>query len=241
LGEGHASLAFIAGMGDWNWKASEAGFLRAEELNPSRWATHYWFGIVLGLCSRTDEAMRQIEKALDLEPLSPIIRHAAAMILLGVRRTGEAIQHCLKALEIDPDYFLARLWLGIAYKQESKYDQAILELERATELTGGGPVAAGPLGHAYAVAGRNDEARRLLGRLQEPTGHRHVDPYSLAVIYVGLGEQDQALELLEKACDAHSGLLTSEIKIDPAWDAFRSHARFASVLQRMGIPAGGKR
>src|SRR5262249_35016924 len=104
LAEGHTSLAFIRAYFDGDWAAADEGFQRALELNPGYWVTPYWYSFPMMSRAREKEAEQQIRHALELEPLSPVVLHAAALASLLARRYDEATERCLRGLEYDPGY-----------------------------------------------------------------------------------------------------------------------------------------
>jgi Tfp pilus assembly protein PilF len=71
--EAHTSLAWIMRVHDWNWEGSEREFKRAIELDPNYANARQWYSFLLLGLGRMDEALVQMEKALELEPLSRII------------------------------------------------------------------------------------------------------------------------------------------------------------------------
>jgi Flp pilus assembly protein TadD len=52
----------------WDWPGAEASFLRALELAPYSSKAHHWHGVYLSIRGRFDEAQREMEKALELDP-----------------------------------------------------------------------------------------------------------------------------------------------------------------------------
>lgn len=71
--EAHTSLGWVKRIHDWDWSGSEHEFKRALELNPNYVQAHQWYALVLITLGRTDEALAEIEKARELEPLSQIV------------------------------------------------------------------------------------------------------------------------------------------------------------------------
>jgi serine/threonine protein kinase/tetratricopeptide (TPR) repeat protein len=235
LAEGHTSLGFIKAYLDWDWSGGEKEFQRALELNRGYWVTPYWYGLMLTSTGRFEEAEQQIRHGLELEPLSPILMHVAAMIAFTSRRYAEAVGRSLKGLQSDPDHFLLRFWLGVAYLLEEKHAEAISELQTAVDLCRRGVSwVVGSLGHAYAVWGNQAEALRILEELLDRAKREAIDFVSVAAIYVGLRDTENALTALEKACDNRgmSGIL---VKVDPRFDPLRSEPRFQQVLKRMNL------
>jgi len=234
LAEGYTSLGFIHAYFDWNWAEGARNFQRAIKLNPGYWVTPYWYSMVLNSMSRHEEAERQIEHALELEPHSPSIMFAAAVNSTCADRYGEAIERCLKGLEYE-DYPLLRFWLGVAYLMTGRQEDAIRELEKTAAMFSRTSMSLGALGHAYAVSGNREGASAILRELLERYEREPVDLLQLTLIYVGLGDNESALAWLEKACDAKGGLLTILIGGDPRLDPLRSEPRFQNVLKRMNL------
>jgi tetratricopeptide (TPR) repeat protein len=59
---------------DWDWQGAEQEFQRALELNPNFAQAHHWYGnLLLGPEGRHDEAIAELRRAQELDPLSLII------------------------------------------------------------------------------------------------------------------------------------------------------------------------
>src|SRR5207249_4686425 len=70
LAEAHASLGVIKAQYDWDGEGAEREFRQAIELNPSYATAHQWYGILLHEHARFDDAGAELNRALDLDPLS---------------------------------------------------------------------------------------------------------------------------------------------------------------------------
>src|SRR5262249_8969853 len=81
LGEAHNSLAFCLDGFDWNFEGAEKEFLRAIELNPGYAPAHHWYAWHLALVGKDREAIAEMKKALNLDPLSLIINADLAELL----------------------------------------------------------------------------------------------------------------------------------------------------------------
>src|SRR5262249_43074711 len=70
LAEAHTYLAHSVVIYDWNWVEGERSFKRAIELDPNNSDAHFRYGqIYLAPTGRLDEALAEIKRGLDLEPL----------------------------------------------------------------------------------------------------------------------------------------------------------------------------
>jgi TolB-like protein/Tfp pilus assembly protein PilF len=233
LAEAHIPLAVIKAQYDWDWSGSEREFQRAIALNPSSARAHQAYGFVLlGLTGRFEEAIVELKRALELDPLSLLINGNLGIVFYLARQYDQAIEQERKTLDLDANFIVAHWYLGLSYVQKSMYKEAIAEFEKAFVIAPGNRLTLAGLGYSYAAAGRKLEAQKVLDQLNELSKQEYVPPWSRALIYVGLGEKDKALEWLEKGFDDRS---ISNIALLPFSDPLRSDPRFADLLRRMNL------
>jgi len=235
LAEAHLSLAFVKFQFDWDWKGADREFRRAIDLNPNSATSHYRYAIYLATMSRMNEAMREIDRAWGLDPLSPIIATAKGRLFHFQRKYDQAIEHHRKALAMDPNFVEARFNLGLVYEQKHMFGEAIAEFLQAIRISGGASLWWAALGHALALAGRKNQARRIRKELEESgTRLRNVSPFDLAWICLGLGDTDATFEWMERAFEERSSPLVYQ-NVEPALDRLRRDPRFQHLLNRLGL------
>ncbi|HEX8179543.1 MAG TPA: protein kinase [Pyrinomonadaceae bacterium] len=231
LAEGLTSLAFVEMAYDWNWLAAEQKFRRAMTLNPSYATAHQWCASDLVQMNRFPEALNEIKRAQELDPLSLIINANSGLYLYysGPEHYEEARRQVAKALEVDQTFGVAHLYLGYIYLQQPAHrNDAINELQRAVALMGDDAETHAALGHAYAVVGRTADARKVLERLRAPRAGGYVSPYFIALVYTGLGEREHALAALYQAYkDRQPGMIF--MRLDPRFEPLRADPRFANL------------
>jgi eukaryotic-like serine/threonine-protein kinase len=235
LAEPHVSLAHVKYYYDRDWAVAEREYERAIELNPNYPTAHHWYAVFLMSAGRFDEALAQIRRAQELDPLSLPINMTLGWVLLNARQYDQSVEQLRKTLEMDPNFILAHHRLGLVYEQKGQYDEAIAEFRQVLNLSAGRPVGITALAHVYALSGKRAEAQKTLAELQEISKQRYVAPASIAIIYAALGDKDQAFAWLEKADKARDVML-ARLKVDPRFDSLRSDPRFADLLRRIGIP-----
>jgi TolB-like protein/DNA-binding winged helix-turn-helix (wHTH) protein/Tfp pilus assembly protein PilF len=236
LADAHNSLAFAKLNYDWDWQGAEAEFKRCLELNPGYSHGHHWYAHFLLSSGRLNEALAESARALELDPLSPIINAHLGWHHIYTRQYDRAIEQLTKTLELDPHYGLAFWYRGLAYAQKKMYPEALRELGSARDLLPGNLVLESDIGNVYAVSGNKRAAESVIAELKQESAHRYANPYQIALIYAGLGQRDQTFEWLEKAYRGRSDLLVY-FKVDPRLDPIRSDSRFAALLRRIAIPA----
>jgi TolB-like protein/DNA-binding winged helix-turn-helix (wHTH) protein/Tfp pilus assembly protein PilF len=235
LGDAHATLAHIRFQYDRDWDGADREFRRAIELSPSYANAHQWFALSLFWRGRLTEALAEVHKAHELDPLSLVVNANECFILGGARQFEAAIAQCRRTLELEPNFVLAHYRFGQVLVMDGKFEAAVPELRRAVELSGECPRAVAELALALALSGDKAQAAQLLRMLQTQTGQRYVGQFDLAVIHAALGQQDLALGALEQAYVEHSPSLAL-LGWSPAFTALRTQPRFLDLEHRIGLP-----
>jgi tetratricopeptide (TPR) repeat protein len=235
LAEAHTVLAIARARYDWDLAGAEREFKRALDLNPSYPGGHQWYAVfVLIITERFDDAIAEVKRAQEIDPLSLATGVNVAIVNYFARRFDRSIEQSGKALEMDPRFIQAYEFLGRAYEQKESYGEAIAAFQEALKLKSDYTQCLGPLGRTYAISGRRDEARKILGQLKELSGRRYVMPYHFATIYSALGDKDQAFAWLLKAYEERDDRLMF-LKVDPFWDSLRSDLRFSNLVRDIGL------
>jgi serine/threonine-protein kinase len=234
LAEAHASSA-LSYVGLWRWAEAEAEFKRAINLNPNYPTAHHWFSTSYLLAKRRfDDALGEIKRAQELDPLSPIISTNVCGAYLLKNDPDSAIAECQRVIQLDPGFLLAHTDLGWAYFKQRRYEEATAEFQKAVELSGRGGYFLSHLGYSYAVTGRRAEALAVLKELEEKYAKHEAIGLNLAAVYVGLGDKDRAFAWLEKDYEQRSGYL-SYIAWNFHFDDLRTDPRYADLVRRMGL------
>jgi TolB-like protein/DNA-binding SARP family transcriptional activator/Flp pilus assembly protein TadD len=234
LAEAHTALAYGTFMFEGDLRAAEQGFRRAIALNPGYPTAHHWYGNLLGGRGDLEGYLREIRLAHALDPLSPMIGTEVGRALWALGRSDEAIRQLQKVLLADPAFAEAHVTLGRVHVQQGRLAEAIVALQQAVELRGRDALDVAELAYAYGVAGRRSEAEALLMELEGRSRREPVQPTALAIVLTGMGEQDRAFDWLDRAAAQRDGWLAESI-FYPTYDPLRSHARYASLLQTMGL------
>jgi DNA-binding winged helix-turn-helix (wHTH) protein/TolB-like protein/Flp pilus assembly protein TadD len=239
LAEAHASLGNIE-WGSWNFSEAEREYRRAIELNPNYPTARHWYSNYLReVRGRYDEAMDEIKRAQQLDPLSPVISVNVALVHMAKGELEAAIEECKKIIELEPNFPRGHSFLSLAYQKQGRYEQAIVGYRKAVELSGRASAYLSELGEGYAVAGKRAEALVILKELEEKYAKGESNGIYLASVCAGLGEKDRAFYWLEKDFQARSGIL-SRIPYTPVFytlrDLLQSDSRWGDLLRRMGVP-----
>jgi serine/threonine-protein kinase len=235
LADAHSVLGWVALWYEWDWAAAEKEFRRAIALNPNVTEAHLGYGGLLSNTGRHAEAMAEARRALELDPLSPLVASIASSYAASAGDVAEAQRLAGKALALDPNFWIAHLTLGGLALGGQRGDEAVAEFRKASDASGGSLQAVSMLGFAQARSGNAQAARALVAEIEARSAQRYVPATSIATIYAGLGETETALEWLQRAYDQRDVRL-SFLKVDRRWDALRNDPRFGAIESAMAFP-----
>ncbi|MDQ6894262.1 MAG: protein kinase [Acidobacteriota bacterium] len=236
LADPHASLGWIATHYDWDWRAAEREFKRAIELEPSYPATaHFWYAMLLSATSRHAEAIAEMKKAAELDPLAPVIQWNFARILVYARQFDAAIEAGRRAVELSPSLATSHGRLGLAYLARGMNEEAAVHFRKALAL---GPETPLALYYAAGLArcGGRTEAVAIIDKLERIAEKQYVLPFYFATLFESLGDRESTLAWLERAFDDHSWGMVF-LNVDPFFDDLRPDPRFKDLLRRLKLTA----
>jgi serine/threonine-protein kinase len=229
LAQAHASLAW-AHLWEWKFAESEAGFLRALELNPNYGNARHWYANLLCFQGRGEESIEQMQAAMQVDPLSAQIANSMGWTYYVLRRYGESIRQLEQVLELDPSFANAHLLLSLNYLERGDRKLADHHVRRAIELDPGQPEYELFKAYVEARLGRSERARESLRHAQAD-----VDIIARsAIVHVALGEHELALDDLERALDEQPWTVLN-LKLYPWYDPLRDEPRFQALVDRLGL------
>jgi TolB-like protein/predicted Ser/Thr protein kinase len=233
LAEAHSALASHKCFHEWDWEGAEKEFQQALRLNPNLAGAHSTYSHFLCIMGRTEEALPHIERALELDPLNPLINYFYGMVLGFNRRYDDALIAFRTTSEIEPNFVLALFGLADTLRRIGKHDEALAIWRKAyadeAEITAA-------LEDGYEKAGYKGAYRAVADLMAEwfgkPGKSRFVD--DIAIWYIRAGDYEEAIEWLEKAYEEH----------DPGiayigmfgGDRLRPYPRFQDLLRKMNLP-----
>ena len=248
LAHPHAVLGSNEMSYDWDFAGGEAEFKKAIDLDPNDATAHQWYAEDLStIGGRDQEALAEINRAHQLDPLSPIISRVIGSIRVSARQYDEAISVCQELENENPTFATAHDCLAYAYWGKRLYPQVIEEWKTYAKLTGhpddfefAAALERGFRSAGSGGAGRGDSEWRgaltqAIATLRARRNTHYYSPYMIARLYADLGDKEQAFQWLDTAYREHDWLLiglNTQFQLDP----LRSDPRFAELVRKVGLP-----
>jgi TolB-like protein/tetratricopeptide (TPR) repeat protein len=231
LPEAHVALAQVLMFYEWNWDGAEKEIRRAIELNPSSADAHHLYGIYLDTLSKSEPALREMERAHTLDPLSLMITGDWLSTLIHARQYDRVIEEARKLVAVNPDYAFAHAWMGLAYAQKKDFPPAIAELRKAQDLQPGYTMDHF-LAVVLAAAGNKEEARKLVAKIESLSQHQYVCAYEVAEVHVALGDNEAAQKWLQRGVKEQCDCLVF-LRAEPWMDPYRLDPRYEALVKRV--------
>lgn len=230
--EALVSSGAITAVYDWDWEASDALFRRAIDMNPNFALAHYLFAVV-NLAPRAlwDDAYIAMDRAIELDPVSPVLYRDLGILHYLRGQYGEAQDSFTHARRLDPGFHGTLFWSARCLAQQHRYAEAIQLLEARRASSAPNTRVTAVLIHTLAAMGRQAEARGVLATLQDSGP---VPPLNMAIVHIGFGEYDAALERMAVAVEERAVPLY-QAAVDPIYEPLRPFRSFRSLLRTMGL------
>jgi len=238
LAHPHAVLGSNEMSYDWDFAGGEAEFKKAIDLDPNDATAHQWYAEDLStIGGREQEALAEITRAHQLDPLSPIISRVIGSVRVSARQYDEAISVCQQLANENPTFATAHDCLAYAYWGKQMYPQVIEEWKVYGQLSGNPDWAelAAALEQGFRSGGWKGALAQAIQFLQAQRETHYYSPYLIARLYADLGDKEQAFQWLDTAYREHDWLLiglNTQFQLDP----LRSDPRFAELVRKVGLP-----
>jgi len=238
LAHPHAVLGSNEMEYDWDFAGGEAEYRKAFELDPNDATAHQWYALDVGLIGgREQEAIAEMNRAHQLDPVSPIISAQVGDIHVIARLYDDAIVICKKLANENPTFARAHYCLARAYWGKRMYPQVIEESKADGQLSGDRNESefASAMEQGYRSAGWKGALIKGIDARQAQRRTGYSSAYGIAQLYADLGDKDQAFQWLNTAYQEHDWWLVG-LKTNFLLDPIRSDPRFADLVRKVGLP-----
>jgi len=230
--EAHAVLSMVKLDYEWDLQGSEREVLEAIRLNPSSVQAHQYYSATLTTMRRLDEAIREAQRAKELDPLSAIAGTSLAIRYWYAGRIDEALDEFRRTLDTSPEFPVAHWGLAQCYRARGDTRREIEELQRAVALSGNSAYMRAHLAFGYATSGDQAKADSIRQELATEGRGRYASPYHDALISVGLDDRQRTMVALERAFADRSGWIVF-LPVEPEFETVRQAPEFQRLLARV--------
>jgi TolB-like protein/Flp pilus assembly protein TadD len=235
--EAWSALGAVQLFAEWDFDTARESFRRALSLSPSLSLPHLAIGDTYILRGDSDEALRHIDAALELDPLDLGLGMNRGDFLIMAGRYEAAARQLERTLELDPGFAPARFRLAHARALAGDAQAAQRELDGIA-----------PSGHrakwletavlVHALADDPARARSVLAELVSMSDREYVPPWLLARAHAALADADGCFHWLDRCFEERSGSVIF-LAVSPAFAPVRDDPRFRPCLRRLGLDETG--
>ena len=223
----------IAAAIDYNWDEAATRFhaaLATASVAPDvRWA---YASLYLQPLGRFEEAVAEMQREVDHDPLNVAWRSVLASHLTHAERYDEAIETATGAIEIDPSHWVPYFNLAEAYASAGRFAEAIAAAEQAHQTAPWQAMSTGLLAGLLARQGDRVRGEELMRRL----GNAPVPPIGRVLYHLLAGELDAAADWYEVTIEKRDpfAIIFAE---GPLFSTLRESPRWGKLSKMMNLQA----
>ncbi|HLN51207.1 MAG TPA: adenylate/guanylate cyclase domain-containing protein [Thermoplasmata archaeon] len=231
--DAHTAQGNLAMQMDLDWARAESEYQRAISLNPSASSPHFWYGLLLVVLQRFNEAEEQSRLAVELDPLWLLPRLNLASTLEALGRLDEAVALVEGLQEGFAGVPAVRTALAGMYVEAGRANDALALLEPlkgSSEFTSRASRAG-----LLALLGKTEEARALMADIDAGKLGEYVPVVARVFFCTMTGETERALDVLEQDYREGDKILWNFYRTE-FLDPLRDNPRFVALLHAMNLP-----
>ena len=224
-------------MWERRWDEAEHAFREAIRRNPRDATAHQWYATMLVPLGRMDEAVLEIGRASELDPLSRQINNMRGLVLHWAGRSDEALRHYQRFVEAEPDTMWVNQnpWLlsnmSRVYAAHGRYPDAIRAVRRSLATVPRHPRALFDLAAIHVAMGERDRAVTVYAAADTSNGQY---AYFRAALFAMLEQPDSAFHWLGRVWEWGPSPM-GELRMDPRLAPIRADPRYARQLAMLGL------
>lgn len=230
----HTTLAYAKAFHDWDWAAAEREFLTALDLDPSSVTAHQWYGDMLNVVGRFDEAYKHFTRAISVAPGSAMAATGLAGYYYTQRDSARLIKQARKIIEIDPEFGYGYFYLGFGFEFGGRELEAVNTFALAATKFGEPEDVGEELKLAYEQNGMNGVWHKRLEQYETRPHLKNYPRYLKSLVPVRLGDKETSLKWLNQAFESRDrGIIYA--KHEPLLKPLRTDRRFKDLIRGIGL------
>lgn len=233
---GYIAKASIYLFYEWKWKEAYDALQKALRLNPAAIDTYQLLAYYYILMGKKDQAVRIMEEAEQLDPLSPVVSHTLGNMYVFALRFDDGIRQAEKLLEMDPQMRAAIELKAWAVGMKGDWQAALQLFEEVHRLTNHPLKGLMGLGFANAKLGNKEKALEVISKMEQ---RQREEPDSvidgdMAAVWYGLGDLDKSFYYLNQCADKKMGPVSYILEY-PAYAGAKQDPRYEELRKKIGI------
>ncbi|MGH8101926.1 MAG: tetratricopeptide repeat protein [Chthoniobacterales bacterium] len=234
----NTASAYVAlGLADTfrcQWPEAEQAFEHALSLAPGDAEAVNQYGQFLSTVGQGELSLREMDRAQQLDPLSPIIGVIRSGCLLRLHRDDAAVTQIETVLASHPNFSPAQAAAATLYLDLKLYPRAEAYFRALAQLKGQNPDTKALLVRGVADSARRAAAVESLIHSTEDADER-ADSLVYAFFLMSLGERDRALDQLKTYADTGNSSVGAFLW-DRCFDPLHDDPRFKAILAKLKLP-----
>jgi TolB-like protein/Tfp pilus assembly protein PilF len=235
IAEAHGALCVLAAIYDYDWHEAGRQFALAAPGGRGTPLVQFDCGIYYFLVSgRRQEAVEQLQMAVQADPLNLMYRAALGGMLVAVDRYDEAEELLMQTRDLDPDFYLVNQYLAGLHTWRQKFTEAQRFAEKAFSVA---PSFAPTVALYAALLIRKGESHRggeILKSLG--AGESYGTSRGLAAFYSLCGDIDAAADWCERAIEERDPSILVFLQ-SKSGETLRASPRWPRLAALMNLPA----
>jgi TolB-like protein/Tfp pilus assembly protein PilF len=236
LAHPHAVLGTNEMEYEWDFAGGESEFKKAIELDPNDATAHQWYAEKLSVLGRHNDAIAEINRAHELDPLSPVISRVMGGTLVDAGQYDQGIAVCQQLAQENPTFAIAHDCLFYAYWAKHMYAEAVAEFSANARLTRNPEdfENSTALERGFRAGGWPAAEAELAAVFEKRRNRGYSSPFMISRLYADRGDNSKAFEWLDIAYREHDSLLIG-LRVWPQFASLRSDSRYGELVERIGL------
>ncbi|HEU4952942.1 MAG TPA: protein kinase, partial [Gemmatimonadales bacterium] len=234
LAEAHVPLAVAAMLYDRDWAEAERRFRLALQQKPGYYPALIWSSLFYGMVGRHSESLEAARRAVEVEPLTPIVHQCVVRSLHYAGDYEAAVEQGRRLIEMDPSFVTSYETLARPLTALGRFEEALALVQEGVALSGRWSLLLSALGHVCGRMGRRAEALAVLEEMEAQSRERFVPRYHRSVIHYGIGDPESMLAEMEAGVKERSGVV-AWLAVDPHTNWLRGRPRYDALVRELGL------
>jgi TolB-like protein/Tfp pilus assembly protein PilF len=238
IAEAHGALCVLAATYDYDWHEAGRQFALATPGGRGSPLVQFDCGVFYFLGSgRRQEAVEQLQMAVQADPLNLMYRGSLALSLMGVGRYDEAEELLHQSRDLDPSFMPTHLYLGILHTARQKFAEALPFAEKAFSLAPWFASCVGLYAGVLVRTGEPDRGREIVRALGG--GEAYGASRGLAGFHSLCGDIDAAADWYERAIEERDPNIPYVLQTVRSIQ-LRDSSRWPRLAALMNLPEAGR-